>query len=228
MIAAGDFISYNNIGRNRIVRLLTGCAVGTACDDGMASTINDTYDANCFCTGIALPPPNSPPPPIRVMGCGAVNLKLNGTSTIAATEVPGANKYQFRFTNTAGQPAYARTIAFPTRSFTLTPWYTKPLKAGRTYNVQVHASFDNGATWCDYGPSCAVKIGWTPLAPFAEPRGYEAADTGEPWSCCSTPTRRTASRCASSSAASIRSSLTLRWISPTSSARRDEHHLATE
>ncbi|MBK9076384.1 MAG: T9SS type A sorting domain-containing protein [Flavobacteriales bacterium] len=181
VIAAGDFISYNNIGRNRIVRLLTGCAVGTACDDGMASTINDTYDANCFCTGTSLCLPTQLTTTADpVISCGAVNLKLNGTSTIAATEVPGANKYQFRFTNTAGQPAYARTIAFPTRSFTLTPWYTKPLKAGRTYNVQVHASFDNGATWCDYGPSCTVKISWTPLAPFAEPRGYEAAYTGEP------------------------------------------------
>ncbi|MBK8341341.1 MAG: T9SS type A sorting domain-containing protein [Flavobacteriales bacterium] len=115
-----------------------------------------------------------------MISCGATNLKFNGTSTISATEVPGANKYQFRFTNTAGQPAYARTIAFPTRSFTLTPWLTKPLKAGRTYNVQVRASFDNGATWCDYGPSCTVKISWTPLTPFAEPRGYEAEYTEEP------------------------------------------------
>ncbi|MBK7270144.1 MAG: T9SS type A sorting domain-containing protein [Flavobacteriales bacterium] len=147
----------------------------------MASTINDTYDANCFCTGTSLCLPTQLTTTADpVISCGAVNLKLNGTSTIAATEVPGANKYQFRFTNTAGQPAYARTIAFPTRSFTLTPWYTKPLKAGRTYNVQVHASFDNGATWCDYGPSCTVKISWTPLAPFAEPRGFEAAYTEEP------------------------------------------------
>ncbi|MBK9539441.1 MAG: T9SS type A sorting domain-containing protein [Flavobacteriales bacterium] len=68
----------------------------------------------------------------------------------------------------------------PTRSFTLTKWLTNPLKAGRTYNVQVRSSFDNGATWCDYGPSCTVKISWTPLAPFAEPRGYEAAYTEEP------------------------------------------------
>ncbi|MBK6754375.1 MAG: T9SS type A sorting domain-containing protein [Flavobacteriales bacterium] len=46
--------------------------------------------------------------------------------------------------------------------------------------MQVHAGFDNGATWCDYGPSCTVKISWTPLAPFAEPRGFEAAFTEEP------------------------------------------------
>ncbi len=154
LAAVGGFTSFDGVGRNHIARLLG--------------------DAN-MCIPSQLTTTADP-----VISCGAVNLKLNGTSTIAATEVPGANKYQFRFTNTAGQPAYARTIAFPTRSFTLTPWLTKPLKAGRTYNVQVRASFDNGATWCDYGPSCTVKISWTPLAPFAEPRGFEAAYTEEP------------------------------------------------
>ena len=154
LLVGGAFTSYDGIACGHITRLRTP---GPLC---LPSQLTTTADP--------------------VISCGAVNLKFNGTSTIAATEVPGANKYQFRFTNTPGQPAYARTIAFPTRSFTLTPWYTKPLKAGRTYNVQVHASFDNGATWCDYGPSCTVKISWTPLAPFAEPRGYEAAHTEEP------------------------------------------------
>ncbi|MBK7751647.1 MAG: T9SS type A sorting domain-containing protein [Flavobacteriales bacterium] len=154
LLACGLFTTYAGVARNRIARLFT---VDATC---IASQLTTTADP--------------------VISCGAVNLKLNGTSTIAATEVPGANKYQFRFTNTAGQPAYARTIAFPTRSFTLTKWLTNPLKAGRTYNVQVRSSFDNGATWCDYGPSCTVKISWTPLAPFAEPRGFEAAYTEEP------------------------------------------------
>ncbi|MBP6696175.1 MAG: T9SS type A sorting domain-containing protein, partial [Flavobacteriales bacterium] len=154
LLACGLFTSYAGVARNRIARLFT---VDATC---IASQLTTTADP--------------------VISCGAVNLKLNGTSTIAATEVPGANKYQFRLTNTAGQPAYARTIAFPTRSFTLTKWLTNPLKAGRTYNVQVRSSFDNGATWCDYGPSCTVKISWAPLAPFAEPRGFEAAFTEEP------------------------------------------------
>ena len=110
-----------------------------------------------------------------VISCGAMNLKLNGTSTIAATEVPGANRYQFRFTNITGQPAYSRNIAWPTRSFTLTKWGTNPLKAGRTYNAVVRASFDDGATWCDYGPSCTVKVSWTPMVPGMEPRDLEVA-----------------------------------------------------
>jgi hypothetical protein len=94
--------------------------------------------------------------------------------------VPGANKYQFRFTNIPGQPAYSRNIAWPTRSFTLTKWYTSPLKAGRTYNVVVRASFDNCATWCDWGPSCTVKVSWSPMTPATEPRDMDAVWTGEP------------------------------------------------
>ncbi|MBK7270139.1 MAG: hypothetical protein IPI07_11715 [Flavobacteriales bacterium] len=92
------FTSFDGVGRNHIARLLG--------------------DANMH-----HPNPNFTTAGSSAISCGAVNLKLNGTSTIAATEVPGANKYQFRFTNTAGQPAHARTsvFAFPTRSFTPHP-----------------------------------------------------------------------------------------------------------
>lgn len=96
--------------------------------------------------------------PEPAVSCGAVGLLLNGSSTIHATEVPGAGRYQFRFTNVPGQPAYARNIASPTRSLTLTRWSTLPLKRGRSYQVQVRASFDNGATWCAFGPSCTIAI----------------------------------------------------------------------
>jgi uncharacterized delta-60 repeat protein len=146
VLVTGEFTSFNGVARNRIARLFTvtgGC---------LPTQLTTTADP--------------------VISCGAVNLKLDGTSTIAATDVPGANKYQFRFTNIPGQPNYARNIAWPTRSFTLTKWYTNPLKAGRTYNVVVRASFDDGATWCDWGPSCTVKVDWFPLAP-AMVRGME-------------------------------------------------------
>ncbi len=79
---------------------------------------------------------------------------------INATEVPGANKYRFRFTNIAGQPAYARNIASTSRSLMLGNWATLPLKRGRTYNVQVQGSFDNGSSWCAFGPSCTIRIGY--------------------------------------------------------------------
>jgi hypothetical protein len=79
---------------------------------------------------------------------------------IHATEVPGANKYRFRFTNTVGQPAYVRNITSTSRSVLLGNWTTLPLKRGRTYNVQVQGSFDNGSSWCAFGPSCTIRIGY--------------------------------------------------------------------
>ena len=93
--------------------------------------------------------------------CGATGLIL-GSSQIHATAVPGANKYMFRFTNIPGQPAYARNITSPTRSLAINNWATLPLKKGRTYNVLVRASFDDGATYCDYGTSCTIRISYTP------------------------------------------------------------------
>ncbi len=87
-----------------------------------------------------------------VISCGATGLLMNGTNTISATAVPGANKYQFRFR----RGSYNRSIAWPTRSFQLYKWHTKPLLAGKTYTVDVRASFDNGLTWCPYGPLCTI------------------------------------------------------------------------
>jgi hypothetical protein len=110
-----------------------------------------------------------------LVSCGATGLVL-GSSQIHATAVPGANKYMFRFTNVAGQPAYSRNIAIATRSLTLAQWATLPLKKGRTYNVQVRASFDNGATYCDYGTSCTIRIASTP---GAQPRTLEEDATPE-------------------------------------------------
>ena len=97
--------------------------------------------------------------PEPTISCGANGLVL-GSSVIHATEVPGANKYRFRFTNIAGQPAYARNIASTSRSLVLGNWATLPLKRGRTYNVQVQGSFDNGSSWCAFGPSCTIRIGY--------------------------------------------------------------------
>lgn len=139
LLACGSFTTYNGAARNRIARIFTTDAV---CIPSQLTTMAEP-----------------------VVSCGAVGLMLDGTSIIAATEVPSANKYQFRFTNIAGQPSYARYIAFPTRAFTLTKWITNPLKPGRTYNVEVRASFDAGTTWCDWGPSCTVRMSWTPYAP---------------------------------------------------------------
>lgn len=93
-----------------------------------------------------------------LVSCGAMGLSLRGSSVLYATEVPGANKYQFRFTNIAGQPNYLRNITSPTRSLELSTWATNPLKRGRKYNVQLRASFDNGTSWCAFGPACVIGI----------------------------------------------------------------------
>lgn len=108
-----------------------------------------------------------------LVSCGATGLMLNGTSTIHATAVPGVNKYQFKFTNVSGQPAYSRTIASLSRSLTLTKWSTLPLKKGRTYNVQVRSSFNNGTNWCAYAGSCTISIS---NIPGEAPRSLDAMD----------------------------------------------------
>lgn len=84
--------------------------------------------------------------------CGA-DIWLSGGSTLYATPVPGANRYQWLFT----RGTYTRAIAKPTNALPISVWATNPLKPGRYYDVQVRASFDNGATWCPYGPVCSVR-----------------------------------------------------------------------
>lgn len=114
-----------------------------------------------------------------VISCCANGLLLDGSNTIAATEVPGANKYQFRFVNVPGQPAYTRQIAFGTRSFTLRKWAQVPLKPGRTYITTVRVSFDGGNTWGAFGPACTVRISGAAFAPASEERSLnDARDLG--------------------------------------------------
>lgn len=86
------------------------------------------------------------------ISCGA-DVWVGGGSTLYSTSVPTANKYQWRFM----RGTYVRTIAKPTNALPITQWTTLPLKAGRIYNVDVRCSYDNGATWCPYGPVCTVR-----------------------------------------------------------------------
>jgi 2',3'-cyclic-nucleotide 2'-phosphodiesterase (5'-nucleotidase family) len=88
------------------------------------------------------------------VSCGANDLLLNGVYQLHAEPVPGANRYQFRFT----RPGYARNIASSSRSLTLFEWGTNPLQPGLCYDVTVRASFDNGSTWCAFGPACQVCV----------------------------------------------------------------------
>ncbi len=77
---------------------------------------------------------------------------------IHASAVPGANKYQWEFT----RPNYLRRIATATPSLTVVKWSQKPLQPGRSYNVRVRSSLDNGTTWCPYGATCSIYLAYTP------------------------------------------------------------------
>jgi 2',3'-cyclic-nucleotide 2'-phosphodiesterase / 3'-nucleotidase / 5'-nucleotidase len=92
------------------------------------------------------------------ISCGASGLLLNGVDQIHANAVPGANRYQFRFT----RPGFTRNIATNSRSLTLFEFTTNPLQLGLCYDVIVRASFDNGTTWCAFGASCQVCLGAAP------------------------------------------------------------------
>jgi hypothetical protein len=105
------------------------------------------------------------------ISCGASGLLLNGVDQIHANAVPGANRYQFRFT----RPGFTRNIATNSRSLTLFELTTNPLQLGLCYDVIVRASFDNGTTWCAFGASCEVCIGAAP--PVSQRSAQQAADS---------------------------------------------------
>ncbi|MBL7951879.1 MAG: T9SS type A sorting domain-containing protein [Flavobacteriales bacterium] len=63
------------------------------------------------------------------------------------------DKYQFRFRNVAGEPTY-ESFASVSRNWVLInqDLAGAPLVAGRTYEVDVRVSMDDGNTWCVGGP----------------------------------------------------------------------------
>jgi uncharacterized delta-60 repeat protein len=64
---------------------------------------------------------------------------------VHARPVSGANLYEFRFR----LPAEFITIVRSSPTYFLhLNWVMDPLQAGKTYEVDVRASFDGGATWC--------------------------------------------------------------------------------
>ncbi|MBP6696749.1 MAG: hypothetical protein KA175_03965 [Flavobacteriales bacterium] len=101
--------------------------------------------------------------------CG-VTKTFGGSDKVHAYPVTGANKYRFRFEQDGG--GFIRQIANNTPSLVLN-WVALPLVDGVTYNVTVQESFDGGANYCAYGPSCQVIIDNTPAA---APRALEAQE----------------------------------------------------
>ena len=54
VLIGGSFTSYNDVGRNRITRIL-GCTIGSSCNDGSTCTVDDVYGSDCTCAGTLSP-----------------------------------------------------------------------------------------------------------------------------------------------------------------------------
>lgn len=91
-------------------------------------------------------------PGAQYFSCGVTRSR---SQNVTAKPVPSANRYEFEFVNVAD--GYSYTIQGPTYQRSL-GWTTPALVPGRTYQVRVHASRDNGITWCPWGEACDVTI----------------------------------------------------------------------
>ncbi|MEO8588203.1 MAG: T9SS type A sorting domain-containing protein [Flavobacteriales bacterium] len=100
------------------------------------------------------------------LSCGASRAWGNG-HYVHARPVTGANKYQFRF-RISGEPF--EVVRTSSTYFVQLNWITNPLQDGVTYDVEVRASKNNGATWCTdpapmsapWGDVCLLTIDNTP------------------------------------------------------------------
>ncbi|HMC96989.1 MAG TPA: thrombospondin type 3 repeat-containing protein, partial [Flavobacteriales bacterium] len=110
---------------------------------------------------------------------GSSQFSCNVTRTFAtssyiyARPVTGANKYQFRF-RIDGEGFV--TVRNSNNYICQLNWSVSPLQDGRTYQVEVRASKDNGVTWCidvvspvlgppftQWGDVCDLTIDNTPM-----------------------------------------------------------------
>jgi hypothetical protein len=96
------------------------------------------------------------------LSCGAMRPWGMG-NFVHARPVSGANLYQFRFRITAEAFEVVRTT---TSYFLQLNWTNLPLQDGKTYDVDVRVSKNNGATWCstgnEWGDVCQFTIDNTP------------------------------------------------------------------
>jgi hypothetical protein len=92
------------------------------------------------------------------LSCGLTGVLMNGSTTLYTIPVASANKYAWEFS----KAGYLRRITSTGSSLNLITWATAPLGYNSTYNVRTCASFDNGANYCPYGPSCVISTGAPP------------------------------------------------------------------
>ena len=108
------------------------------------------------------------------LSCGQMRVWGPG-NYVHARPVTGANKYQFRFQILAEAFSVTRNS---NNYFLQLNWAVNPLECGKTYDVDVRASFDGGATWCSdfippaldpWGDVCMLTI----AACFQNPGGEQ-------------------------------------------------------
>ncbi len=96
--------------------------------------------------------------------CGATGKQVGGsgqTGKIYAKVVTsgGSAATNYRFKLAEPGEGYERIATSANAALVLSQWVTSPLLCGtHSYEVQVAASFDNGATYCPYGVTCTVEI----------------------------------------------------------------------
>ena len=113
------------------------------------------------------------------LSCGAIRPWGMG-NLVHARPVSGANLYQFRFRIVSEAFEVVRTS---TTYFMQLNWTNLPLQDGKTYDVDVRVSKNNGTTWCStgdtWGDICQFTIDNTPAGNgnqnFASEAGPEHA-----------------------------------------------------
>lgn len=146
--SGGDGLSQRSEGASYAKVIALGQEVLSVSGDGFSDVFESalrTAEEGCAVTRLTTADDHVPT-------CNTA-VYINGGSVLRARPVDGADRYQFRFT----WGNYARNIAVEGPELTLVPWVTNPLKPGRFYAVQVRVSFDGGANWCPWGPSCPVR-----------------------------------------------------------------------
>ena len=130
----------NQIPANTLMNVrIRPVVIGTAGAWGPAHRFKiDALRASCPLTKLMDVPGNP------YLSCGE-NRVFGPGNYVHARPVQGANKYQFRFQIPAESFSVTRTS---NNYFVQLNWGVNPLQAGKTYQVDVRASFDGGTTWC--------------------------------------------------------------------------------
>ncbi|MCB0793072.1 MAG: proprotein convertase P-domain-containing protein [Flavobacteriales bacterium] len=170
-IRLSNIISYplpHNLLLNVRVRTMVNgvySAFGPAC-----RLMIDTSPANCPTTQLV----DDPGDPHH--SCNITNVVLDGSQHLWADYVSSTVLYQFEFYDPLN--AWTRRISNPGSALLLTQWANAPLEYGRMYEVRVRVSYDNGASYCPFGPACTIMTASTP--PSAQPRSLTADTAPSP------------------------------------------------